>query len=217
MAYPQTPPDLQVIQTLAYLWRKLRSDPVLGEFTSSPNQIVSSTLMRPAVRGLEAHQIHSAGVPYLAVWRARTERHPNYRINHGGNVGKAGIQWFTQIPSGGKAPTEGLYYDGLTWGANLAHLVWARIQFYLEDRDPDNAPALIRDAYLEQIDGDVYEILTIEGVSLIGFEGLLNFEHTHPMYAVPEGIDLQKVGMTIQLYDGTPSDLGIGVGAEVDV
>jgi hypothetical protein len=108
-------------------------------------------------------------------------------------------------------------YDGLSWGATLAHMVWARIMFYLEDRE--HAPQLISDAKLEEIAGDNYEIVTIEPYSLIGFEGVLDFDHTHPMYDVPDGIDLQIVGMTISLYDGSttpPSDLGLDVGAAVD-
>lgn len=218
--YTRVPPDMQLVQTLAFFWDKLRSDEIIARYITSPDQIINTTLARPAIDVLpknnKLYQLHQNKMPYLALWRGLTMRHPNYRIGYPANVGKLGVQWLIPIPQGGDAPIDGMHYDGLTWGANLAHLVWARMQYYMEDDVYHNE--LITTAKLEQLDGDEYEIVILEDMNIIGFEGTFNFEHSHPMYDVPEGIDLQLVAMTIKLYDGSvPSDLGLEVDANVEV
>jgi hypothetical protein len=199
-AYPSPPPDLQVLKALEYLWERLRSDEELNKWFPSPDSILAGTICRPVVQSYDLEiDLPATGFPFLAMWRGPTDRNKRARVGFPGYECKAGIQWFTSVPSG-EATGQGVTnLDGLQWGAGLAQLVHSRICYHLET-NPD------RNAYL-------YDAAYIDEIYPLSHSIVRNVEHTHPLYEVPEGVDLAETAITIKLHWPPGTEPGLEIGA----
>jgi hypothetical protein len=218
-AYPNPPPDLQVLHSLKYLRERLRSDEVLNQYFPSPDAIVNGTMMRPIITGGDTElDLHVHDLPYLAIWRGDQDRNPRAQIGTPGNEVDAHIQWFCPIPAGGeKGAQNTTVMDGLQWGAGLVNIVWARICYHLET-DATYRKTFYDEGCIDLLRPEkIGPPIQVEDADLIGFQGLLTLEHTHPQYDVPDLQDLTAIAFNINLHAPIGTEPGFSIGAEIDV
>jgi hypothetical protein len=204
---------------LKYLRERLRADEVLNQYFPSPDSIVNGTMMRPIVTAADTElDLNENDLPYLAIWRGDQDRNPRMQIGTPGNEVDAHIQWFCAIPAGGQlAAQKTTVMDGLQWGAGLVSLVWGRICYHLET-DAPYRKTFYNDGHIDLLRPEkIGPPIQVEDADLIGFQGLLTLEHTHPQYDVPACQDLNMIALTINLHAPIGTEPGLSVGAEISV
>jgi hypothetical protein len=218
-AYPNPPPDLQVLHSLKYLRERLRSDEILNQYFPSPDSIVNGTMMRPILIGDETGlDLHVHSLPYLAIYRGNQDRNPRAQIGTPGTEADAHIEWFASMPAGEAiAPQGETVMDALQWGAGLVYLIWARICYHLET-DADYRKDFYDDAHIDLLRPEkIGHPIQVVDEDLIGFQGMLTLEHTHPQYDVPDLQDLTAIAFNINLHAPIGTEPGFSIGAEIDV
>jgi len=211
-------PDRQVVYLLDYLRTKLRGDVNAKQWFDASDNVVDGTLARnpkqlAVYKGEYVWKLHSASLPYLALWRTKNGADREAGMTRTRAYG--GIGWFGRLPGGCDE------HDAETWGMTFASNMWHVCKEHLEEI-PLETRRLAACGSVFLGDGEID--VDIQGM-ICGFIAPLTVMHTKPPYEIEDPEAFTKAILKIKLYDSSQDDvdglpgkyLGFTQEAEIDI